>query len=350
MRLLPALFLFLLLSSLCTVASGTPKRDDLKRDTLFLYNGEVVIGQIQSMNLGVININSRGMGQINLNVDKIRTINSNVDTLRIETTSMAVYYGALRPTHENGKVYVVTEDGRYLVELKNINYMVSLHRRFVNNLEGNVTSGFSYSHSSGIGQLNVSAEVNYIRPKFELRLSATSMGSIDTSRYSRDRDEVTLSGYYNLHRKLYLFSTLDYQRNLQLSIKRRFQQTFGPAWKFVFNPSTQLIAFSGMSMNQELSTTGEKQNLLIEMPFGLQFNFFKFSHPNLQFTSSNTFYLSFSQWGRIRYDNTNTLSWEIINNLDLSISLYLNYDRRPPDNSNTGKIDYGIVQGFSYKF
>jgi hypothetical protein len=52
--------------------------------------------------------------------------------------------------------------------------------------------------------------------------------------------------------------------------------------------------------------------------------------------------------GRIRLDGKASVKYEIIKSLYLNISLYANYDSRPP--RSTTQADYGASSGLGYSF
>ncbi|MDR2921160.1 MAG: DUF481 domain-containing protein [Tannerella sp.] len=337
------LFLFLL-GSISVSAS-----ENSQRDTVYLRNGEIVIGEIKELRIGMLSFDSKDVGLISLKISKIKTINSSSDTLRIETANKEIYFGALKPSEKAGWVYIVTASHRHLIEIGNINSLLSFHKNFWNDLSGNISSGFSYSHSSGIGQLNFSLSVVYTAKRFGLSMTGSGIASIDTSTFSRDREDLNITGLYNVKNMWYAVLMFEYQRNLQLSISRRFQQLGAAGYKFVFSQNFQTLGIAGLGISQERSTTGVDENFLLEMPMGFSLDFYKFSKPNMQISSQHIFYVGFTQWGRVRYDANTTLNWELFKDFSFSLTLYLDYDSQPPD-PTAGKMDYGTVVGLTYKF
>lgn len=331
------------------VLSGTVRGETHRKDTVFLRSGELLAGDIKELRLGMLSFDSDDVGLVSLKISKIRTINSSSDTLRIETSDKAIYFGALKPSDKTGWVYIVTPTHNYHIEIGNINSLWTLKKRFRDNLSGNISSGFSYSHSSGIGQLNLSFSITHTDKRLELSSSGSSIASIDTSKFSRDREDFDITAIYNVKDAWYGILSLDYQRNLQLSISRRFQQTLAAGYKVVISKNFQTMGMAGLSISQERSTSGTDENFLTEIPAGFSLDYFKFSHPNMQISSSHVLYAGITQWGRIRYDSSTTLAWELFKDFSFSLNLYLNYDNQPPD-PTAGKSDYGTVIGLSYKF
>ncbi len=340
------LFLFFFLF----VATEAFGKEEAVRDTVYLRNGEIVIGDIKGMHLGMLSFDSDDVGTVDLKISKIKTISSASDTLRIEMANKAIYFGALKPSVKSGWVYIITQEHRHHVQIDNINTLLTLEPNFWQNLSGNVSAGFSYSRSSNIGQLNLSASVAYTMKKVDFSITGSGIASIDSASFSRDREDLDFTVLYNVKNMWYAVGSIDYQRNLQLSISRRLQETIAAGYKVVFSQNFQILGLGGFSVSQERSTTGVDQNFLWEVPIGFTLDYFRFSHPDMQISSGHVFYAGLTQWGRVRYDSNTTFAWELFKDFDFSLNLYLNYDNRPPDTSSSGKMDYGMVVGLAYKF
>jgi len=79
---------------------------------------------------------------------------------------------------------------------------------------------------------------------------------------------------------------------------------------------------------------------------GAIFEYFRFKTTNL---SMNVFaYPGLSDAGRIRVDTKAVIKYELIKNLYLNFSAYLNYDSNPP--RPTSKSDYGASSSVGWSF
>ena len=174
------------------------------------------------------------------------------------------------------------------------------------------------------------------------------LGSIDSSKYSRDKEDASLFSIYNVTPTWFLAGSFVYQRNLELSIARRYQEMFGGGNKIVSGKSWLVLASSGITFNQEKSTSGIASDLLLEIPLMLRVNYYKYQQPNIQISSTNAAFFSLSQKDRIRFDANIYFSWELVRRFYLTISPYANFDSQPPEgNSN---FDYGSAVSISFQF
>ena len=320
-----------------------------QRDSIFLNNGQVLIGDIKGIDLGVITIDDIDMKLINVKLYKIKRLKT-AQSFRIETNNRLIYYGSLGPSSKNGWTEIELNDGKKIpLPLTDINSMVYLEKNFFKRLDGNVTFGFSFAKSSGIGQINLSSYVTYVTKKLENQLSVSMIGSIDSAKYSRDNENLELFSNYNINSSWFVAGQVAYQRNLELSIARRYQQMLGAGNKVFLEKTWQLLLISGLTFNQEKSTENVSSGLLLEVPLMLRFNFYKFQHPDIQISTSQTMYFGLTQAGRLRYNGSSNFSWQLVRNFYFTLNLYSSYDNQPPSNSSS-KTDYGFAIGITYKF
>jgi Protein of unknown function, DUF481 len=319
------------------------------KDSIFLYNGQVLIGAVQDANLGSLSIDEVDLKMLTIKLFKIKRLIIQ-ERFKIETVDKKIFYGTMKTTDREGWVDINTVEGtRIPTHITRIYQLISMDNDIIRRLNGNVSAGLSFTKSSQIGQVNFSAAVNYATKLFNYQLTISSIGSIDSGKYSRDNENVQLFTIYDITGAWFLAAEALYQRNLELSVSRRWLGLTGAGNKLVTKKTWRLLAATGISFSQEKSTEGVQSGLLLEVPVMFQFNFYQFQHPDIQISSTQTVYFSLSQSGRIRFDGTTNFSWQLIRYFYLNISPYANFDNQPPAGSGS-TFDYGIVLGLSYKF
>jgi hypothetical protein len=319
-----------------------------ERDSIFLYKGQLLLGDIKGGKLGYVTIDDADLGILNVKMYKIRFLKTS-NRFRVETSSKDFYYGILQKSPRDGWVDIRLDDSSIVeAEIMSLNQILSLEKRFLTRLDGNFSAGFSYTKSNARGQLSYSSTLRYSGERFVNQLSLSGIGTLDSSTYSRDREDGELFTTYNMDATWFLAAGFNYQRNLELSIARRFSEMIGGGNKLVVSKNFQLRAISGLSFNQEKSTAGEASGLLLEVPLVFLFNYFKYQKPNLQISSSQTIYYSITQKNRFRFDGYVNFSWELFWHFYLTLSPYASYDSKPPEgNSN---VDYGSAINITFKF
>jgi len=319
------------------------------RDSIVMYNGETLIGAIQSSSLGSITIDDIDLKMLNIKLYKIKSLIIH-DRFKIETIDKKIYYGTLRTSDRDGWVDIHLDDGQiFPIHIVKIYLLTSLDTDILKRLNGNVSAGLSFTKSSQIGQLNFSANVQFSTKLFNYQLSISAIGSIDSGKYSRDNENIFLVNSYDLTPAWFISGAAQYQRNLELSISRRYLFMLGIGNKLIIKKNMRLLATTGMTFSQEKSIEGVSSGLLFELPVMFQFNYYQFRHPDIQISSTQTVYFGIGQNGRVRYDGSTTFSWQLIRYFYLNLSPYSNFDSQPPAGSGSN-FDYGIVFGLSYKF
>lgn len=318
------------------------------KDTMVFNNGQILVGDIRGGAFGEITINDVDFKILQVKQYKIKWLTTN-NMFRLETNEKEEFIGRMERAGKDGWVNIILENGDTLLRsITDISQIIAIEKNFFLALDGSVTAGFSYAKSSDIGQTNLSGTVHYATNKFDYLLSVSMNGSIDSSKYSRDREDVGLFVARSLGPAWFAAVSFNYQRNLELAIARRYQQLIGGGNKIFVRQHWVLLLTSGIAFNQEKSTAGTSSGTLLEIPVGLRFNFFKYRQPNIQISSTQTMFFSLSQSGRMRFNSNTSFSWELIKNFRVNFNPYLNYDNQPPEgNSN---YDYGTSLGLTFTF
>jgi hypothetical protein len=319
------------------------------RDSIILYNGESLIGAVQSSSLGYITIDDIDLKLLNVKLYKIRTLIIH-DRFKIETIDKKIYYGTLRTSDKDGWVDIHLDDGQILpIHITKIYLLTSLDTDILKRLNGSVSAGLSFTKSSQIGQVNLSAAVQFSTKLFNYQLSASTIGSIDSGKYSRDNENIFFINSYDLTPAWFISGAAQYQRNLELSISRRYLIMLGFGNKLIIKKNMRLLATTGMTFSQEKSVEGVSSAILFELPVMFQFNYYQFHNPDIQISSTQTIYFGIAQNGRVRYDGSTNFSWQLIRYFYLNLNPYTNFDSHPPAGSGSN-FDFGVVFGLSYKF
>ena len=336
------LFSFLL----CEIAEAFSQ---VQKDTIFLTNGTVVIGKIKKIKVGVVTFDPDDANDITVNLPKIKGIAATRTVFRIETTNDKVYFGQLIPGSRNLYSHLIHDKDTTELYLQDISMVYPFKSSFFQRFSGNVGLGFTYTRSSDFGQLNFNSKLNYLAKKEELSLSTSGTYSLTDSTFSRDREEVSLKNNFYFSPTWFATLSVGYQKNLELGLERRFQEGMGIGNKYITSKHVYAWARSGFVLNQEKSVANVTSGTLAELLGELEFNFFRFTKPQVNFVLSESFYYSLSEKGRIRNDAEGDLYWEIIKDLKLDLTIYSNYDSKSPG-TDTKKVDFGIVFGLNFTF
>jgi hypothetical protein len=320
-----------------------------KKDTIFFNNGSKVIGEIKKIKLGVITFDPDDANDITVQLRNLRTLSAVSEVFRIETIRQDVSYGRLIPDTSKNYVKLVQGGDTSLLYLQDISIMYPYEKSFIQRFSGDIGLGYSYTRSSNFGRLNFNGHLNYISHKEEISLSASAIYTMSDTSFTRDNENLYFKYNYYFSPTWFATGFIAYQRNLELGLDRRFQEGLGGGNKFITNQHAYAWARSGFVFNQEKNIEGTTTGTLTEIFTQVQFNFFRFTKPEINLNIAQTLYYNLSQSGRFRSDGETDLNWEIINDLNLNLGFYSNFDSKPPAAASK-EFDFGITFGLSYSF
>jgi len=320
-----------------------------RKDTIFFSNGSMMIGEVKKIKLGVITFDPDDANDVTVQLRNLKTVTAVTEVFRIETVDHNVYFGELIKYDSANYVKLIHGVDTSILFLQDITVLYPYEKGFTQRFSGNVGLGYSFTRSSDFGRLNFDGTLKYISQKEEISLSASGIYTMTDTSFTRDNESFSLKNNYYFSPTWFGTLLLTYQRNTELGLQRRYQEGLGAGNKFITSKHIYAWARSGLVFNQEKSTENVSTGTLTEIFGQLQFNFFRFTKPEINFDMAQTFYYSLSQKGRFRNDGETNLNWEIIDDLDLNLGFYNNYDSKPPVKGNR-KLDFGIVFGVNYSF
>ncbi len=321
----------------------------VKKDTLFFTNGTIVVGILKKIKVGVVTFDPDWANDITVQLKRINTINAGREIYRVESTKKQVYFGVLMQDSIPHSVRIVNGVVQSSLGMEDIVNLYPYSDRILRRFSGDFGFGYNYTRSSSYGRLNFDGTLNYLAKNQETGISLSTVYSVTDSGMTRDREDASIKSNYYFSPTSFVSGAVGYQRNLELGINRRYQEGIGIGNKFITKKVAYAWARGGLVFNQEKSTEGKSSGNLTEFYTQLQFNFFKFTKPEVKFDITQTIYLGITDKGRFRSDGESNLSWEIVRNFKLTFQVYNNYDSKPPVSSSSN-FDYGIVFGLSYFF
>ena len=319
------------------------------KDTVIMNDGMVFSGDLKSLKSGKIEFDIDDVGIVKIKFDRIKMIKSLSHVFRIETSDRKIYYGNIRRGDKPGTLRIETKDSSIIIPLNRVSTFTSFDNKTFRAISGYVSSGFNYARSSNSGRFNFDGQIRMQTKRTYSDLQGSMFLSQTDTTWVRDRENLGTNAFYMLDPWISIGGTLKYQRNFELGLARRFQEGVGLMLNLLKKNNFQIRALSGVVVNQEKNTEGFESSTQVEIPFNLYLEFFKFSHPNISVSTNQISYISLTDAGRIRWDAETRLSWEIIDDLALSIQIYHNYDSKPPS-VNSRKWDYGTVTSLKYNF
>src|SRR5688572_16163393 len=319
-----------------------------QKDTLIFTNGTVVIGEVEKIQLGVITFDPDDANDITVQLRKLNSIHAADHNYRIETVDHQVLFGKIYHSSQVGYVSILYGTDSSSVALNNISNLYPIEKNFWERITGSAGAGYSYTRSSELGRLNLDLNARYLSKEFEYSVYIATISTFDEGVFTRDNEDVGIGMNYYFHPTWFGRVLISYQRNIELGIESRFQQGLGMGNKLLLTRYVRLHALSGMVFNEETSTEGEFSGTLTEIMLGIQFNVFRFAKPEIDIQTTQYGFFSISQ-ERIRYTGDLSVNWEMVEDLDLKLSFYVDYDSRLPGQESANS-DFGTVISVAFEF
>jgi hypothetical protein len=319
------------------------------KDSVYLYHGQMLLGEVLRVSEGRLELDSDDAGIVKIKYYKIRTFSASRHFYRIRNVDAQLLYGRILTSDKEGFVKVENLGQSIEIPIESIIKIERYDNTFKDRMSGEASVGYDYTRSSNVGRISFDLGLKYLAQNYEVAIQGNAQWTQQDGDLSRDIENATIGYSRYIGYKWTYGGQFRYQRNLELSILRRYQETLGVGYHVIQKSHLQFTLTTGVSVNQELSTEGQSPSSLWEIPLASTLNLYQFRNPNLQLSTLQTIYFGITQSGRIRSDGTIKLSWELISDLKMSLNFYTNFDTQPPDD-NSSNADYGIVLSLGYKF
>jgi hypothetical protein len=318
-------------------------------DTLILRSDQVLIGELISINLGVIEFDEKELSIIKVKYHKIKSLSAEMNNYKIETSDKKIFFGKIKASKNFGEIIVVDDTGDHFYQLSNIVRLTKIEESFTRKLSGTVSAGLSYTKSSSVGRWNYDNKILYNSNRFSSVLLVSMILTRQNNISSRERENVFFSNSFFFSNLWFTGLIFQYQRNLELGLTRRFQQGIGIGRKLILKENLVGTLGPGIVVNQEQNIEGSTRGNLYEFPLLFKLNFFNFSDPNLSISLAQNAFFSLSQKGRFRQDGDLRVTYEIFSDFNINGQFYFNYDNQSAAGSRN-QIDFGTVIGLGFKF
>jgi Protein of unknown function, DUF481 len=341
-HLLHVLFIAML-SLWATSASAAPKTD-----IVLFKNGDKLTGELISLKRGRLNLNAHATGTIGIEWDKIAGVISN-QHIQVETSSGIRYFGTLTAEEGETSVIIVTNTGPQSLDPNRVIVMSPIEGGGIHALDVDISLGYNFAKAGGVESGNFGLNMDYrslIRIE-SLRFSTTLTDS-DTQEESR-RTNVSLQHTRLWNNRWFSVGNLTFDQNDELGLNLRTSIGGGIGRYFVQSNTMLFSLEAGLQGSRENLVADPEDVDSVEATFKMNWDWFVFQDPELDWSTTLEFIPNLSEWGRVRGEIDTALQWELIGDLNWGISIYGSFDNQPQ--SPEGKTsDYGINTSVTYEF
>jgi hypothetical protein len=355
-KIFPTLLVMALFGLLSLPALAAPKTD-----IIIFKNGDKLTGEIKSMKRGRLSFNTDATGTISIEWAEISHIES-LQNIQVETSTGTRFFGHLEPTEEDDVVVVNTGNGLQSLDGADVTLMSPIEDKGIGAFDIDLTVGYNFAKAGGVTQANVGVDVDY-RTRVRI-FSFTASTTINDSEEleSSQRANVGLQ-YKRLWRnRWFVTGTLTADQNDELDLNLRTSLGGGGGRYLIQSNSMLLAVEAGLQVSREdvdteiiiqpippIFATASETTDSVEAVFSVDWDWFRFDAPELDWSTTLDLFPSLTESGRVRANFDTSLKWELINDLKWGLTFYSSFDNKPQSNTATTS-DYGVNTTLTYEF
>jgi len=217
-----------------------------------------------------------------------------------------------------------------------------------NRLDGYVDLGFSFARANRATEWTLGAEV---KTRTEIRQIRYSLSSLYSDRKDVDSNTRTVLGldFTRFFSDRWLWTglgTLTQNKELNLDLRAVFGGDLGR--NLIQNNRSLLTLRAGAVFTREKFTGSDPAQNNIEGSGTIEYELFSFQDPEIDITTTLTVLPSLTDWGRVRADLDTRIQYELFKDFFWGVTLFDNYDSRPPQGNETN--DFGINTSVGWSF
>jgi hypothetical protein len=220
-----------------------------QKDSLVLKNGDVIVGEIKSMDKGVLTIETDySKNDFTVEWDGIKEIYSKSHFLVTLKNGQRIN-GTVESAEAGKKIIINGDDGsKTETTLEEMVYLKGLKSDFWSRVHASIDAGLSFTKANNLKQYNVRSKIGYLADKWQTDIFYDDTRSSQDSVKETKRTEGGIAGKYYLPKDWYLAASLNFLSNTEQALNLRTtgklgigkyivhtnKQYWGPWYGFVF--------------------------------------------------------------------------------------------------------------------
>ena len=322
---------------------GAGMAEAQKTDSVWIRNGDRITGEAKLLRRGLLTYETDDLGTIYIEWDKVLRLYTR-QVMEVRLISGEKFFGSL-DVADTGRV-VLASDTLLLADMV---MMAPIEGTFVARLNGYLDLGFSYQKANSTLQLTTGTQVIYRAPRDETRFQLTTFvenreDADETSRFS-----TALAERLFIATRWSTGFLVGFDQNDELDLAGRGRLVaFGTRTVAETNDTEFLVSGGVVVARERFYSTDSTTNSLEGMMSG-SFRAFRYDAPKLDASLTSQVFPSFSIKGRVRLQTDMRVSYELISDFMLTVSVFDTFDSKPPSVEAT-KHDFGTTAAITWSF
>jgi heat shock protein HspQ len=315
-----------------------------QRDSMILSNGDIIVGEIKSMDKGVLIIETDySEDDFTLKWVEVKEVYS--QTRFLITLHDGRRMNSILTTTKSGTLVIENEIG----ELEEINildlvFLQELENKFWSRVDASIDAGVNFNKANHLRQINVSSTLGYLTEAWGVDFYFTYSGSSQDSVSSTIRKEAGGNYRYFLKEDWYILPEATYLSNTEQALESRITAKFGVGRYINHTNQSYWGLIGGLSYNEENFTNATPHRNSVEAYAGSELNFFDTG--DLSLFSTLYIYPSLTEKGRVRTDFNLDIKYEFYSDFYIKGNVDFNYDNQPAVVGNESDYVFGFAVGW----
>ena len=344
------LLILFLPSFLCASTFEVSVDSTVYQDTIELRNGNLITCEILGLQKRILTIKTEySDSDFNIEWDDVVTF-STVQKFTVFTKTDGRYFGPIKSTFRNDSIFsiqVVDEDrGIKELHVDELVYLKRIRKGFFQRAYAKIGVGYNWTKAQNIRQTNLFGDLRYTSDRHIFNGNFNYSKTIQDSVQDVFRTNGSISYEYLFANKLLILSREDFLQNSEQLVKLRASTSIGPGYIFLYNYYSRGVVATGTTWNNERFYGDEPRENSFEIFLTLDFIVFDWN--DLDFSTTFNSYSNVSEWGRFRFDNVTSLSYDLPLVFFVGMDLSLNYDNKPAQDAS--KLDFVFNLNFGWEF
>lgn len=334
---------FKLLTAIALSCAGF--KASAQKDSLVLSNGNTIVGEIKSMDKGVLVIETDySKNDFSIEWLGVKEVYSSTRFL-ITLKDGSRINGNFKSTGTGSIVIEGIEGEKIETALSELVYLKGLESEFWSRVHANIDLGLSLTKANNLRQYSMRSTAGYLADKWAADMYYNDNRSQQDSIAETKRTEGGISFKYYLQRDWFLMSDINLLSNTEQALQLRTTAKLGAGKYLIHTNKSYWGLGGGLSYNNESFSNETPGRNSAEAFFGTEFNLFDIGDLNL--LSTWYVYPGITEAGRWRSDFKFDTKYDLPLDFYIKLGWTINYDNQPAIQGN--ETDYVFVISFGWE-
>lgn len=315
-------------------------------DTLIFKNNNMIIGEIKSMNKGVLKIETEySDDDFTIEWKEVTGIYTETQFM-VSLASGKEYFGTLESLNDS-IILIVMDDSLDLTSSVNgIVYLNSYKDRFLDRLSANIDVGFSLTKAQNFRQFSTRSGIAYQADKWSADISFNILRSTQDETDPIERTDGEFNFRYILGRSWYAIATVSLLSNTEQKLDLRWNTQLGLGNYIIRSNKSYWGAKYGVNRNIETYSNETADRNSWEGYFGTELNIYDLDDFSL--LTMIIAYPGFTESGRWRVDASLDIKYDLPLDFYIKMGGSVNFDNHPVEGA--GEFDYVMQIGLGWEW